>query len=351
MRIYLSLILAALTVSFGCNSTQEPTKKETETKQTVVQKTEPKPATELVVYSGRSAKLVDPIFKKFEAKTKIKVQVRSGKSDELANRIALEGANSEADVIFLQESGYLEVLGRNGLLSPLAATVANTLPQAYVGTDRNWVGVSGRARVLVYSTDTVKVEELPKTLNELADSKWQGQFGWAPTNASFEAHVSALRHFWGEEKTKAWLLKMKTLSPKRYPKNSPQVRAVDNGEIKIGWVNHYYLLKQKAANPKLKAANYSFPVDQDPGNLMMLSGAAVVKSSKRQGAAAAFIEFLLSEEIQTHLTQKNFEYPTVKGIPLGAGLVPISKRLSAVPQEHLTDIAGTQKLLQSIGLR
>ena len=99
------------------------------------------------------------------------------------------------------------------------------------------------------------------------------------------------------------------------------------------------------------AANYSFQTVKDPGNLMMLSGAAVIKTTKRPIAAEAFLNFLLSEEIQTLLTQKNYEYPTVVGIPLGEGLTPIGDRLFQVSQEHLTDIAGTQKLLQSVGLR
>ena len=335
----------------GCSSPSKDAPKTAETKPSEAAIDQKVGVQELVVYSGRSAKLVDPIFKKFEAATQVKVRVRNGKSDELANRIALEGEASEADVIFLQESGYLEVLGRKGFLSPLAPNVVSKLPDSFVGTKRKWAGISGRARVLVYSTDGVKPEELPKTLDALADKKWAGQIGWAPTNASFEAHVSALRHFWGEGKTKAWLERMKALSPKKYPKNSPQVRGVANGEIKIGWVNHYYLLRQKASNPNLKAANYSFPVANDAGNLMMLSGAGVVKSSKRQALASRFIAFLLSPEIQTHLTQKNFEYPTVKGISLGDGLIPIADRLSAVPQERLTDIAGTQKLLQAVGLR
>ena len=68
---------------------------------------------------------------------------------------------------------------------------------------------------------------------------------------------------------------MSNAEPKIYPKNSPQVRGVSNGEIQVGWVNHYYLHKLKAANPELSAANYSFTDDKDAGNLMMLSGVGV----------------------------------------------------------------------------
>ena len=343
--------LALVFVFLGCSKGETPKEPMNEPSKNSEEKTTADKPKELVVYSGRSAKLVDPIFERFEAKTQIKVRVRQGKSDGLSNRVALEGTSSEADVILLQESGYLEVLGRKGFLKPLPENLTSKVPPSYVGSERNWIGVSGRARVLVYSTEGVQPKDLPTTLEALADPKWQGQIGWAPTNASFEAHVSALRYTWGEEKTRSWLKKMKALAPKKYPKNSPQVRAVDKGEIKIGWVNHYYLLRQKAANPELKAANHSFQTAKDPGNLMMLSGAAIVKTTKQPVAAEAFLNFLLSDEIQAILTQRNYEYPTVAGIPLGEGLTPIGDRLSQVSQEHLTDIAGTQKLLQSVGLR
>lgn len=335
----------------GCTSNDSAITTQEKASTGTKKSTDDSEAKTLVVYSGRSAKLVDPIFKLFEDKTKIKVLVRAGKSDALANRIVMEGDQTEADVIFLQESGYLEALGRKGLLQKLPEATKSRVPSEYLGSNSTWAGVSGRARVLVYSTADVIEKDLPESLYALADDKWKDQIGWAPTNASFEAHVSALRHAWGEEKTKVWLSKMKAIGTRKYPKNSPQVRAVDNGEIKIGWVNHYYLLKQKASKPQIKAANYSFPRKSDPGNLMMLSGVGVVKNAKHKSAAEQFVAFLLSDEIQEHLTMKNFEYPVVPSVKRGPGLEDLADRLSLIPQSRLTDIVATQKLLKDVGLR
>ena len=348
----LSLFLFCVSgLVFGCTSNDSAKTPQEDTLREAEKPTGDALKQTVVVYSGRSAKLVDPIFERFEQRTKIKVLVRAGKSDALANRIVMEADKTEADVIFLQESGYLEALGRKGLLQRLPEVATSRVPSEYLGTDSTWAGVSGRARVLVYSTADVALKDLPKSLYNLADDKWKGQIGWAPTNASFEAHVSALRHAWGEEKTKSWLSKMKALGTRKYPKNSPQVRAVDNGEIKIGWVNHYYLLKQKASKPQMKAANYSFPIKSDPGNLMMLSGVGITKNAKHKSAAEQFVAFLLSDEIQEHLTTKNFEYPVVHSIKPGPGLEDLAGRLSLIPQSRLTDIGATQKLLKDVGLR
>ena len=306
----------------------------------------------LVVYSARSAGLVEPLFEKFEQQSGIELKVRFDKSTQnLAQRIASEGAQTEADVFFAQESGYLGALGRAGHLAMLSDEILDRVPATYKDTKGQWVGTSGRARVLVYSPTRVKASELPKSLSDLTHARWKNRLGWAPSNGSFQAHVSALRKIWGEAKTKKWLKSIKALNPKVYPKNSPQVRAVSQGEIDIGWVNHYYLHKLKAANPELKAANYSFSSKNDAGNLMMISGAAITAHSKKQALASKLIEFLLSEEAQKYFATKTYEYPTVTSIKPAAQVSEINAGVTAVDQEALSDVAGTIKLLRALKLQ
>ena len=309
-------------------------------------------AAPLVIYSGRGAVLVDPLIEQFTEQTGIDVDVRYEKSTEtLANRIATEGDQTQADVFFAQDSGWLGALAEQGHLEELNSSILSQVSDYHRDANGRWVGTSGRARVLVYSPDRVTVEELPKTLADLPSMAQAGRVGWAPSNGSFQAHVSALRHIWGEEKTRAWLESVKALDPKIYPKNSPQVRAVSSGEIDLGWVNHYYLHKLRASNPDLKAANYSFVEPGDAGNLMMLSGAAVVSASDQKEKAEAFIEFLLSENAQGYFAQKTFEYPTVPGVALHPDVPPIDDRMVRADQRHLTDLSGTVTLLREVGLQ
>ena len=155
----------------------------------------------------------------------------------------------------------------------------------------------------------------------------------------------------GEEKTQKWLEDGQKLNPKVYPKNSPQVRAVSKGEIDVGWVNHYYLHKLKAANPELKAANYSFSEKGDAGNLMMISGAAMTAHSKKQELATQFIQFLLSEYAQSYFATKTYEYPTVAQVKLAPQVAKINAGVAAVDQEALSDVAGTIKLLRALKLQ
>ncbi|MEC7381982.1 MAG: extracellular solute-binding protein, partial [Cyanobacteriota bacterium] len=201
----------------------------------------------LVVYSGRGAVLVGPLLEIFTQETGVQVDVRYEKSTQtLANRIATEGAQTKADVFFAQDSGWLGALAMAGHLQPLPQSTLEKVSSHNRDASGHWVGTSGRARVLVYSPERVKVDELPKTLAELPGVVAKGRFGWAPGNGSYQAHLSALRHLWGEQKTRAWLTELKAIEPLVYPKNSPQVKGVSNGEIDIGWVNHYYLHKLRA---------------------------------------------------------------------------------------------------------
>ncbi|MEE2788909.1 MAG: iron ABC transporter substrate-binding protein [Myxococcota bacterium] len=350
------IIVAVLSgIGFGCQGKSPSTPVDTRQKAGTPAVAAPGLATDtqtLVVYSGRSAGLMEPLFKMFEKKTGIKVKARFDKSTQtLANRIASEGSKTEADVLLAQDSGYLGALSKAGLLAPLPATLIAKVPSAFRDEAGQWTGISGRARVLVYSPERVKPDELPASLADLTDPKWKGRLGWAPSNASFQAHISALRTLWGDEKTRAWLKGVVANEPVVYPKNSPQVRAVSKGEIDIGWVNHYYLHKLKAADPSLKAANHSFTANGDAGNLMMVSGIGIVKASQRRSTAEQLVSFLLSAEAQTYLAQKVFEYPVLNSIDRHPGVPPIQGKLAQVNQEALTDVANTVQILREFGLQ
>ena len=348
MKIW-GLFSAALVLVAGCQSATP----EVDSTQQDVKLKNPAESKSLVIYSGRSQVLVGGLVETFEKKTGIKVEVRYEKSTQtLANRIATEGKQTEADLFFAQDSGYLGALASKGLLSSLPAELVGKVPAIHREKEGRWVATSGRARVLVYDPKTVKVDDLPKSLEELADVKWKGKLGWAPGNASFQAHVSALRHLWGEEKTRTWMSDVvKSAEPKIYPKNSPQVRGVSNGEIQVGWVNHYYLHKLKAANPDLSAANYSFSADNDAGNLMMLSGIGVLSASDNVEAATQFVAFLLEKEQQSYFTNQVFEYPVLTDVALNPALPDIRAKLVQIDQTHLADLAPTLQLLRDLELQ
>ena len=303
----------------------------------------------LTVYSGRGESLVGELFKTIPDDAPFRVEVQYGKTAEMVTRLLTEGDQSPADVIFAQDSGHLGALAERGVLTPLPDSTLAQVDPKFRDNNGQWVGTSGRLRVLVYDSNKLKAEDLPQSLTELADPKWKGKIGWAPTNGSLHAHVSALRHTWGEEKTKEWLKGVQANTPTRYPKNSPQVAAANEGAIELGWVNHYYL--HRLEKEGRTAQNWTFPVAGDAGNMLMVAGVGIRKGSKNTEAAKAFIEWLVSESSQTHFAQQGFEYPTRVGVATHADVPAITPdQLLDVDQSHLADLGPTRELLKELGL-
>jgi iron(III) transport system substrate-binding protein len=278
----------------------------------------------LTVYSGREEELVTPLFEMFTEETGIDVEVRYGDSAELAATIAEEGENSPADVFFAQDPGSLGSVETQ--LSELPSQILGRVEDRFRDGDGRWTGTSGRSRVIVYNTQAVTEDEVPDSVFELIDPRWDGRIGIAPTNASFQAFVTAMRLSEGDEATRQWLLDLKELSPKEYPKNTPVVEAAAAGEIDLGLVNHYYLYLVREEQPDAAVANH-FLAAGDPGALVSVAGAAVLASSDQGDDAERFVEFLLSDEGQQFYVEEaeEAEYPLVQGIEPRAGLPPLDE--------------------------
>ena len=304
----------------------------------------------LVVYSGRAENLIKPLLEKFEA-TGTKVEVRYGGSAELAAQILEEGGNRKADVFLSQDAGALGALAKEGVLDAIPQADLDQVDARYRSPDGSWVGVSGRARVFVYDPRVLQETDLPKSVFDLVDPKWEGKVGIPPTNASFQAFVTAMRVGHGEAKTKDWLTGIKK-NAKVY-ENNIQIRdAVDNGELVAGLVNHYYLYEKIAEVGADKVhAKHHFFSDGDPGALVNVSGVGIVKGTSRRAAAERFVSYMLGEEAQRYYSDETKEYPLTAGVQPQAGLPPLDSIEG--PDIDLSDLASlkeTLDLLAEVGL-
>jgi iron(III) transport system substrate-binding protein len=305
--------------------------------------------TELTIYSGRSEEFIAPFFAEWEAQSGIKLNIRYGDSAELAAQILEEGSNSPADLFLSQDAGSLGAVAEAGLFTQLSDEIASAIPATYVAANRNWVGVTGRARVFAYAPDRVKV--LPQSVTDLTKSEYKNQIGIAPTNASFQAFVTALIENKGAAFAKDWLEGLKKNGVKIYAKNSAIVEAIDKGEISIGLVNHYYIWEVSEGLGRAINVKNGFFAAGDLGNLINVSGAGVLASSKKYAAAEDLINYLTSAATQAKFVEDTHEYSLVSGAPAPADL-PALDQIGAptVDLDALKNIKATQDLLIEVGL-
>lgn len=349
-----ALAVAMLASACASDDTTEPTEPETD----ATEETEDDPADDteasadgtLTVYSGRSEDLVGTVIADFEAATGIDVEVRYGDTAELAALLLEEGDASPADVYWAQDAGALGAVSQQGLFAELPQDVLDRVEAGNRSAAGDWIGVTGRARTIVYSTENVSEDELPASVFDLTDEQYAGRVGWAPTNGSFQSFVTAMRVVEGEDATRAWLEGMIANDAQVYENNSSQVEAAGRGEIDFGLVNNYYLLRFLAEDPDFPAANH-FP-SGDIGALLNVAGVGVLASTDQQDAAEQFVAYLLSDETQEYFSQvaDAAEFPLVAGVEAMEPL-PSLEEIGApdVDLNELADLEGTLQLLTEVG--
>lgn len=305
----------------------------------------------LTVYSGRGESLIGPILEQFTADTGVQVEVLYGSTSGLANQIIAEGDNTPADVYIAQDGGALGALAQGNLLDPLPSDVMERSISTFSSPANLWVGLSGRARVLVYNPELL--EELglalPDSILDLTDPQYSGLVGWAPTNGSFQSNITAMRVLLGDEATTEWLEGMVDNGALSYDGNTPLNAAVIDGEVVMGITNHYYMFRFLADNPDAPIAQHFFP-GGDAGSLINISGAAVLSSSDQPGLAQRLILYLLGTTGQQYFADSTFEYPVVDGIATNERLTPLSEIESPeIDLSNLDDLQGTIDLIELSG--
>lgn len=349
--VNLLLTLGVLLAACGAPTTSATTAPQP-TAQTIVEvQTVPADPGKLVIYSGRSESLVGPIIQQFADATGIDVEVRYGSTAEMAAAILEEGANSPADVYYAQDPGGLGAIEDAGLLATLPDDILSRVAPGYASANGAWVGITARARVVVYNTDVLSPADLPDDLSGFTDPQWRGRIGIAPTNASFVTMVTGMRQLWGEDETRAWLEAIAANEPVYYSGNAPVVAAVGAGEVHVGFVNHYYLYQFLAEQGESFPARNHYLNSGGPGSLVMVSGAGILANGQNQENAQRFLQFLLSQVAQQYFAGRTYEYPLVEGVATSSLLVPLAElNHPHISLGGLSDVQGSSAMIQEAGM-
>ena len=308
----------------------------------------------ITLYNGQHEQTTDSLVEGFEKQTGIEVNVRNDDEDTLADEIVTEGSNSPADVVYTENSPALEYLQGKGLLAPVdSSTLAHT-PSKYNSPQGDWLGVSARVSVLIYNPSLIGASELPRSVTELADPKYGGKLAFAAGETDFQPIVTSYAHTYGEAAALKWLEAIKSNAGSHvYPDNETIADEVNRGAVAFGVVNQYYWYRMRA---ELGASNVpskiAYFAPRDPGYVLDVSSAGMLKSSRHQADAQKFLAFLVSRQGQEIIAHSiSFEYPIASGVGTTAPETPFDQlQPNPITIPELGDGSTAIALLRKSGL-
>jgi len=285
----------------------------------------------LTLYNGQHVQTAEALVSMFEKKTGITVNIRSNDEDTLADQIETEGSHSPADVFLTENSPPLENLQAKGLLAKVDATTLARTPARYNSPQGDWVGVSARVSVLIYNPGLISVSKLPTQLRQVADRQYKGKLALAPQETDFQPIVTSYLRAYGRPATLSWLKAVNANAAGHvYPDNETIAAEVNRGAVAFGIVNQYYWYRMRAeiGAGRTKAQIVHF-APGDPGYVIDVSGAGVLKSSAHQAEAQKLLAFLVSQPAQEIIADPSksisFEYPIASGVTTQAPETPFAQ--------------------------
>ena len=258
---------------------------------------------EVVIYSSEDKIFSEPVLQAFEKKTGIKVRAiydtEETKSTGLANRLIAEKDNPQADVFWSGEPVRPVLLKIKGLTTPYVSSAAADIPKIYKDTEGHWTGFSARARIILYNSNLVSMDERPLSIFDLAKPRWRGQVAIAnPLFGTTSIHMSALFIILGDEKAMKFLNDLKANGVKIVSSNSEVRRLVARGEVKVG------ITDTDDANVAIKEGSpvkVVFPDQSTIGTLIMPNMVCLIKDSTNQENGKKLIDYLVSSEVEKSL--------------------------------------------------
>ncbi|MBO0853590.1 MAG: extracellular solute-binding protein [Nocardia sp.] len=308
-------------------------------------------AAEIVVYDGHDHRLTKLWADAFTRQTGIRVVLRTGGEFDLADEIAAEGDRTPADVYLAGNSPALAKLDRAGRFSPLdPATLAHTPAWMRPSTGR-WTAVAARSAILAHDPVRLPADQLPGSLLDLAQPQWRGRWSVDPRGVDFQTLVAGVLALDGPDVTRAWLRGVKdtVLVP---PGAVGPLESVGAGHVDSAVVFDTEWYRDRIAPARVGGTSVpSYFGARDPGALLSLSGAAVLKSSKNSASAQRFVEFVTDIGGQSLLSGRAaMEYPVLAGVPADPALPPLDSLRPPHPDLSRLDPDQAKALVREAGL-
>jgi iron(III) transport system substrate-binding protein len=310
----------------------------------------------VTVYVSTDRVFSEPVLREYEKRSDVKVNAvydtEETKSTGLANRLIAEKARPQADVFWSNEPVRTLVLKQRGVLAPYRSRSAEGIPPALIDPEGQWTGFSARMRVIAYNTASVKPEQAPQSVFDLAEPRWAGQVAMAdPRFGSTSFHVAALYVAAGDDKMDDFFRRLKSNGVRIVNGNSVVRDLVVRGEVKVGLTDTddvNVAIEQGAPIGMALPDKDGLGVPVLPNMVSMMAG------SPHPEEAHKLIDYLLSRDVEQQLARSEaVQIPLHAGVP-GPSRIPAIDTFKPMPvdfakaAERVEEVTG--RLARILGL-
>jgi len=278
----------------------------------------------VVVYTSVDQPYSEPILKAFQEQTGILVRAiydtEATKTTGLVSRLMAERRRPQADVFWSSEIAQTLWLREQDVLARYTSPVAIDIPAAYRDPDGFWAGMGLRARILLVNSDRLSASEYPDSIYDLLDPHWQpGEVGLAnPLFGTTATHAAALYAALEPGEARAYFKRLRDQGVRVLDGNSVVRDLVANGDLAVGLTDTddaYVAVRQ--GNP----VEIIFPDQDGLGTLLIPNTVALVAGAPHPKQGQALIDFLLSQEVENLLMEREFLYASVRSVDDHSDLV------------------------------
>ena len=269
----------------------------------------------LTIYTSHKEEVYMPIVREFEERTGIWVDVITGGTNELLERIESQQDNVEADVMF--GGGVESLKAYEHCFSPYVVGSSGSIREPHQAEDAVWTPFSALPVVLIYNTKLVSPDKITGW-SSLSDPIFRGRIAFADpaiSGSSFTALATQILAGNSMGKTLATLAE--NLQGKTLSSSGDVLNAVVDGSCLVGITLEETALKYIAAGADLAM------VYPEEGTSCVPDASAIVKGAPHSENAKRFLDFTVSYEVQQMLSESSYRRPVRSDIPAGDSLLPL----------------------------
>ena len=282
----------------------------------------------LLWYTALNLQDADMLTKRFEEKYPfIKTQTLRLGTFQLLTKIQTEARAGAFKGDVIEIAGVTgHILKKDGVFAKYVSPEARFYPDLVKDPDQTWTSFFINTHVLVYNTNLVKKNELPRTFQETINPKWKNKIVMSEDFDIFGMMLKVM----GREKGLDFMRRLAAQGVELRDSYTLAVQGITSGEIPLG-LNLYGTRTEEF---KKKGA----PIDWIPMEFVLasLEPLAVGANASNPNSGRLFVDFLLSKEAQDLMRQR-FRIPSRPDVPpdppeLTKGLNIIATDLSLAEQ-------------------